>query len=348
MTGGTADTEDGFFIPDLCAPTAVFIAVLLAELVVFLHVLALGPIAAFDWTLFATGSLFVQWNTLLCLAVICALRRHLRPLRPALAATVCLSVVCALVTASTLLSQYLEPRLAVASLPDLVLRNALVALILAAIVLRYSYLHQRVALQQRSELQLRLDALRSRIRPHFLFNTLNSIASLITLRPERAEQAIEDVAELFRAALQDGAQTSDFGQERHLCELYLDLEMLRLGERLSVQWNVDEGIDGVMLPALLLQPLIENAVYHGIAPRPEGGEIRIRAREAARRLLISIENPLPREVSAGAGSGLHMALDNIRQRLEAEFGPAAQLSVVQGDDTFRAELRLPALRGDDA
>jgi sensor histidine kinase YesM len=139
-----------------------------------------------------------------------------------------------------------------AALGDWLLRNALLALILAAIVLRYSYLQQRVASQQRSELQLRLDALRSRIRPHFLFNTLNSIASLIAVQPERAEQAIEDVAELFRAALQSDDRDSSLGEECELCGLYLDIETLRLGDRLQVEWDVDDGLRSLYLPALAL------------------------------------------------------------------------------------------------
>ncbi|MEL7044182.1 MAG: histidine kinase [Pseudomonadota bacterium] len=342
--------EDGFFIPDLCAPTAVLLAVLLAELVVLLHVLALGSLASFDWRAFATASLFVQWNTLLCLALICALRDRLRSLKPALTAIACLFVVAAVVTVSSLMAQRLTPQPPGEGPPvlDMVLRNALIAVILAAIGLRYSYLQKRVAVQQRSELQLRLDALRSRIRPHFLFNTLNSIASLIAVRPERAEQAVEDVAELFRAALQDAGGDSSFAQERHLCSLYLDLETLRLGERLRVRWDVEEGVDALPLPALLLQPLVENAVYHGIAPRPEGGEICIRARREQGCLFASVENPLPSVPARGAGSGQHMALDNIRQRLDAQFGTEGRLFAEQRGDSYFAELRVPVREAEPA
>ena len=320
------EADEDFFIPDLCAPPAVLIAVLLAELVVLMHVLALGPLASFAWRTLATGSLFVQWNTLLCLALICALRARLRLLPPAAATLACLLLVVGVCVGSSLLAAFANPMPAPpGSILDGVLRNALLALLLAAIVLRYAYLQQRVARQRRSELQLRLDALRARIRPHFLFNTLNSIASLIAIQPERAERAVEDVAELLRAALQADDRDSTLGQERRLCELYLGIEQFRLGERLATSWDVDSALDSLTLPALLLQPLVENAVYHGVAQRAEGGLIRIAARVAEGKLSIVVESPLPARPASRAGSGQHMGLDNIRQRLSAQYGDEAGL-----------------------
>jgi two-component system sensor histidine kinase AlgZ len=335
--------DDDFFIPNLCAPQTVFLAVLLAELVVLLHVLALGPLVAFDWRALAIGSLFVQWNSLLCIALICALRRHLQSQSPLLATSVCLAIVVSITLFSTLVVYLVYPVLwpASGSLGDWLLRNALLALILAAIVLRYSYLQQRVASQQRSELQLRLDALRSRIRPHFLFNTLNSIASLIAIQPERAEQAIEDVAELFRAALQSDDRDTSLGEECDLCGLYLDIETLRLGDRLQVEWDVNDGLRSLYLPALLLQPLVENAVYHGIAQRPDGGTVAIRGWRDARSFSLEVSNPLPERTPVAAGSGQRMALDNIRQRLDAQYGAAAALTLENKDGVFRARITLP-------
>ena len=182
---------DGFFIPDLCAAPAVFFAVLLAELAVFLHVLALGPLRTFDWQTMAVGSLFVQWITLLCLALLCRLRVILTGFSPTLATLACLVLVAGVTIATSLVfSRFAPADLVDVATLDLTVRNTLLAIVIAAIVLRYAYLQQRVAQQQRSELQLRLDALQARIRPHFLFNTLNSIASLLTIPPDRAEAAI--------------------------------------------------------------------------------------------------------------------------------------------------------------
>jgi two-component system sensor histidine kinase AlgZ len=338
------DADDGFFIPDLCAPQAVFLAVLLAELMVLLHVLALGPIPAFDWQTFATGSLFVQWNTLLCIALICSLRARLRLLSLALAASLCLLVVGCVTVLSTVLAAQVYPVAPAdvgSGLGATLVRNAVLAVILAAIVLRYSYLQQRVAMQQRSELQLRLDALRARIRPHFLFNTLNSIASLITIQPERAERAIEDVSELFRAALRAEEHEGSLAEELHLCRLYLDLETLRLGERLTVTWDVEEGLDACPLPSLLLQPLVENAVYHGIAPRPEGGEVRVQARREGTMLVIEVLNPLPPGTARPHTGGQHMAQENVRQRIEALYPQRGSFQARPEGEHYRATLRMP-------
>lgn len=345
VTDSAAQHGDGFFIPDLCATPAVFLAVLLAELVVLLHVLALGPLADFDWRLLGTGSIFVQWNALLCIACICRLRRSLLQLGPAAATSVCLGVVLVVSTVSSALVFRFYPLLGpqTAGLTDWALRNALLAMILAAIVLRYAYLQQRVALQQRSELQLKLDALRARIRPHFLFNTLNSIASLIAVQPDRAEQAIEDVAELFRAALSGEGSDSNLGKECRLCELYLEIERLRLGDRLMVSWDVDPSLRDAVLPALLLQPLVENAVYHGVSQLPKGGTVEIRAWQEASQLCIEVQNPLPQGPGSRPG-GNRMALDNIRQRLDAQYGGAASLRLDLEEERYCACIRIPLER----
>lgn len=347
----SASGDDGFFIPDLCSAQAVLLSVLLAELIVLLHVLALGPLANFDWRALATGSVFVQWIALLCLALICRSRRSLQALTPGQATGVCLGLVLLVTAVASLLLYQLFPLLwpYAGSMWDGVIRNVILALILAAIVLRYSYLQQRVAAQQRSELQLRLDALRARIRPHFLFNTLNSIASLIAVQPERAEQAIEDVAELFRAALQRDSRNTTLGDEIHLCRLYLDIEQLRLGERLEVVWHTDQTLTAQAIPALLLQPLVENAVYHGIAQRPDGGRISVSISAESSTLVLEVENPLPDSALPEAPRGHRMALENIRQRLQAQYGGEASLEVGEipaaeaspGERSYRATIRLP-------
>ncbi|MEM6302672.1 MAG: sensor histidine kinase [Pseudomonadota bacterium] len=336
------DRGDAFFIPDLCAAPAVFFAVLLAELAVFLHVLALGPLAFFDWQAMAVGSLLVQWITLLCLALLCRLRLQLNRLTPFNATAACLCLVAGVTAATTLLLGNLAPTtLTAASLSDLSLRNTILAVVIAAVVLRYAYLQQRVALQQRSELQLRLDALQARIRPHFLFNTLNSIASLIAVQPERAEQAIEDVSELFRAALSGDRRESTLADELHLCELYLAIEALRLGERLTVSWAIDESLAKVRVPALLLQPLVENAIYHGIAQLPQGGTIELRTQEVDKRLQIEVENPVPRSPQTKSTQGHRIALENIRQRIEATFGDTGTFLVENRGTHFLVKLLIP-------
>jgi two-component system sensor histidine kinase AlgZ len=334
----------GLIVPNLCVPQAVFFAVLLAEVVVLLHVLALGPLAQFDWRTLATASLFVQWNTLLCVALLCWTRRPLQGLGPIPATLAALALV-ALVGIGSSLAVYVLGPLQYSREPGLLdwcLRNALLAVILAAVVLRYSYLQQRVAMQQRSELQLRLDALRSRIRPHFLFNTLNSIASLISVQPARAERAIEDIAELFRAALAE-RESSSLGDELHLCELYLDIEKLRLGERLRVAWSVDDTLRSRPIPPLLVQPLVENAIYHGVSQLPAGGVVSIACQCRDGFLVVEVRNPLPPDSADAPAAGHRMALDNIRQRLDALYTGRAFMKAGAEDGQYVARLELPEM-----
>jgi two-component system sensor histidine kinase AlgZ len=215
----------------------------------------------------------------------------------------------------------------------------MVALVLTGILLRYFYLQQQLRLQEKLELLARLESLRARIRPHFLFNTLNSIASLIMSRPDAAEQAVEDLSELFRASLKEGQFPTTVADELRLCELYLGIEQLRLGERLKIDWQVDNGVRGESMPSVLLQPLVENAVYHGIARIPEGGTISVVVRREGEQLRISVENPLPE--SAETVEGNHMALANVGQRLQALYGSGASLVTTPGNGQFRVELSYP-------
>ena len=216
------------------------------------------------------------------------------------------------------------------------LRNLLVATVLAGIVLRYFYLQQQLRLQEKLELQARLDSLRARIRPHFLFNTMNSIASLIMSRPEAAEQAVEDLSELFRVSLQEGQRPTTVADELRLCELYLGIEKLRLGAKLQVQWQVETAVRDQPMPSLVLQPLVENAVYHGISQLPEGGTISIAVHLSAGVVRVSVDNPMPGQ--SAHTEGHHMALANIEQRLLVLYGAGARLEAVPQGNAYRINL----------
>lgn len=332
-----ADRSAAFFIPDLCAARSVFVAVMLSELLVVIHVLARGSLATFDWDLLALGSLIVQWVVLLSVALLCGLRAPLNRLSLPLAALGSLAVVAVVTVASSYLGHRLFPL--IAADPWTLLRNALIATALAGIVLRYFYLQQRLLRQEQLELQARLDSLRDRMRPHFLFNTLNGIASLIASSPETAERAIEDLSELLRVSLQEASHNSSVENELRLCELYLGIEKLRLGERLRTEVDVQEDCRDKPMPALVLQPLVENAVYHGISRLAAGGTVRITVRCRDGCVYASVENPLP---SGGSRSGGHrLALVNIRQRLDALFGSAGRLDVTPGEQHFRVCLSYP-------
>ena len=265
-----------FFIPDLCTPRSVFFLVLLSELFVLIYTLAASGLPAFNWNMLATASLFVQWLVLSSAALLCSARAYFANRSLVLAAGGSIALVLLVTAVSSQLLLWFYPQLmAPGGGYWWLLRNLIMAALVAGIALRYFYLQQQLTLREHSELQARLDALRARIRPHFLFNTLNSIASLIASHPERAEEAVEDLAELFRASLRESEGETTVADELRLCELYLGIEQLRLDGRLQLEWQVEEGIGSLPMPSLVLQPLVENAVYHGISRLQEGGTICI-------------------------------------------------------------------------
>ena len=329
-----------FFLPDLCSTGPVVIMVILAELLVVVYALGDSSLPAFDWGEFALASLFVQWVVLLSAALLCTIRRLLAGLSLLLAVVGSLAIILSVTLASSLVAIYLLG----AGNADLdgwwLVRNLLVTTVISGILLRYFYLQQQLRLRERAELNARIESLRSRIRPHFLFNTMNSIASLIGSRPEEAEQVVEDLSELFRASLVEGNDRATLADELHLCELYLRIEQLRLGERMRLRWELDDQAMRCPLPALLLQPLVENAVYHGVARLPDGGEILIRTEASEEAVSILVRNPTPVDNDHDS-SGHRMALDNIRQRLDAHYQDQALLELVRDDGAFEVRLRIP-------
>jgi len=336
-TAGQDRVAGEFFIPDLCAPRPVFVMVLLAELLVIVYTLASSILPRFNWDLLATCSLFTQWVVLLSAALMCQLRGPFSRLSLPLAAGASLALVASVTALSSYVALQIYPQLTRGG--DgywWLLRNLLVAVVLSGITLRYFYLQRQLRLQEKLELQTRLDGLRSRIRPHFLFNTLNSIASLIMSRPEAAEQAVEDLAELFRASLQESRRPTTVADELRLCELYLGIEQLRLGDRLEVEWQVDPAVRNEPMPSLILQPLVENAVYHGIARLPRGGTIRVVVGQEGGEVRVTVENPVPPQGRQSEGN--RMALSNIGQRLQATYGTHARLEVTPGSGHYRVEM----------
>src|SRR5690606_2309540 len=193
--------------------------------------------------------------------------------------------------------------------------HLLLAAIFGGIVLRYFYIQQQLLTQEEAELTARIQALQSRIRPHFLFNSMNSIVSLIGSDPDRAERVVMDLSDLFRASLAAPGQVP-LSQELNLCRQYIHIEQLRLGDRLNLQWQVGEFPEDCSIPSLLLQPVIENAIYHGIQPRSEGGTVEISVNARHNRMHITVRNPLPRPADV-AKPGDRIALANTRRRLQA-------------------------------
>lgn len=200
------------------------------------------------------------------------------------------------------------------------------------------WLRLRAQLNQPADATARLVELQSRIRPHFLFNTLNTAMALVRVDPARAEDVLADLSELFRVALMPGGESVSLDEEIELAKRYLEIEQVRFGSRLAVQWEIDPQAGRARMPPLLLQPLVENAVRHGIEPSPKGGTIRVRTRNRRGHAVIVIDNT----VSAGPSRPGHgLALRNVRERLALMHDVAAQFDARRDHERFRVQIVIP-------
>jgi two-component system sensor histidine kinase AlgZ len=189
--------------------------------------------------------------------------------------------------------------------------------------------------------EARIQALQARIRPHFLYNSINAVLSLIRSEPRRAERALEDLADLFRVLMADNRTLAPIEKEVELARQYLALESLRLGDRLKITWHTETMPGDALVPPLILQPLVENAVYHGIEPSEAGGEIEITVALASNRVLMELTNPFPNATKRTAGN--RMAIDNIRERLQLHYDAEASMSSEVRDGRYRVAIRVPYL-----
>jgi two-component system, LytTR family, sensor histidine kinase AlgZ len=219
-------------------------------------------------------------------------------------------------------------------------RYWLLTLIVTLVLLFYFDLRGRALSPALSE--ARLQALQARIRPHFLFNSINAVLSLIREDPKRAEGALEDMADLFRVVMADNRELTPLLREVELCREYLGLEQLRLGDRLKVEWHVDKMPGDARIPPLLLQPLLENAVYHGIEPRTAPGVISINIYLARQQVHAVLRNPYEHEGSHHAGN--KMALANIRERLQLHFDAEASLTTKVSDEAYQVHITIPYVK----
>jgi two-component system sensor histidine kinase AlgZ len=218
--------------------------------------------------------------------------------------------------------------------------GGVLAVALAAVLLEYFRVRRRAFSPALAE--ARLQALQARIRPHFLFNSLNAVLAIIRGDPKRAECALEDLADLFRSLLADNRQLIAMREEISLCRQYLNLEHLRLGERLQVQWTIDPGAEDALVPPMLLQPLVENAVYHGIEPGLAAGTIEIRIGRQGDRVVVGLSNPYHAEHQHRQGN--RMALANIRERLQLHFDVEANLDAGVDGERYRIGMVMPYRR----
>lgn len=336
------------YLPDFCSAETIFRLVLVLELVAI--VLTFASLSSLQrlFIELAQVSVFVQWTGLLYAATICPLRKLGWMSSTWLVTILSFAIVFTLIGILSVAVFYFAARLGFelfdsSSAGELLLRHEIIGLVLVGLALRYFYVQHHALKMVRAESGSRLQALQARIRPHFLFNSLNTIASLTYDQPEKAESAIEGLADLFRASLQADARIS-LQQEIEFTREYIALEKLRLGDRLQVEWKIDAPTDTCTLPALTMQPLVENAIYHGIEPLTGGGCVVISIRQRS-QLEIMISNPVSIQKKHMHRKGNRMAVDNIRQRLQLAFDGRAKIEHLVENDLYKTVICIPVLTG---
>ncbi|HZF25408.1 MAG TPA: sensor histidine kinase [Steroidobacteraceae bacterium] len=344
-----------FYLPDFCATPTVLAVVLISELVAIVLTLAREELHHGFWIDLARTSLFLLWIGLSSAAALCYSRPALARMSVQRASAVSLGLLIAVTLVISEVTFWLgqfwfgDLQSLVGSLfptghVNFLLRNLCISFIVSALALRYFYIAHEWRHTVESRARLRIDALQARIRPHFLFNSMNTIASLTRSNPARAEEAVEDLADLFRANLRETRTQIPLKEELEVARLYQRIEELRLGPRLKVKWNVQELPMDTLVPSLLVQPLLENAIYHGIEPLPDGGTVIISGARNGDSLELSISNPVHDAPGASPRSGNRIALDNVRERLELAYPGRARLDVENRGAEFVVKLTFPLVK----
>lgn len=334
----TEPHSQGLLLPDLCEYQSLLILLIAAQLLVLAFVVFQYGFT-FDWTYFGQVTLYVQWQAMLSAVLLCRMRPLLQDMSKYRAVSIAYAALLLVALLLGVLVEWQYARLYDRFSWPFVLRNVLLSAIIIGIALRYLYVQQQSLEREKAVFRSSLAALQARIKPHFLFNTMNSIASLISVAPDKAETMVEDLAELLRASLRGDELETTLEREWHLCECYLEIEQQRLGDRL--RWACDfSGLDQRLpVPSLSLQPLVENAIYHGIQPRSEAGDIAVRGWMEGDTVHIEVSNSKAGEASAGSHRGNRMAINNIRLRLERLYGDSARLQLTDQGERFVVHLQ---------
>ncbi|AXI83417.1 sensor histidine kinase [Xylella taiwanensis] len=318
----------------------------LAELVVVVAMLVPDQRSVWSVSRFLSASGMAMWLALAIGVLLCVLRPFLLRLPPMLGKVAVLMVASTVAMLGTGVVHVLyvslgQPPIA----PEIgfwryTLGCSAITVLITGLALHYFYVSDRWVAQLQAQARAQVDALQARIRPHFLFNSMNLIASLLRRDPEIAEQAVLDLSDLFRAALEAGGDESNLREECELAERYLAIESLRLGDRLQVRWKRVEPLPWQLpLPRLVLQPLLENAILHGISQLPAGGCVEVSLCCEVQRLYIRIVNPAPSPQKLAAGAGHAQA--SIAHRLGYRFGPAARMTAVWSGGYYACDIVLP-------
>ena len=350
---GKNPTQIGdYFIPDLCRGQGLLglsaIAALSAVLIALLH----SGIGDFDFLWLGKIGLFVCWIALISALFLCRARPYLTNLSPPQVALINYLLVLLAAALCAVAAEYWNSYSASGiwqADPISILNTVLITAIPAGVILRLCYLQQRLYQQQSASLEARLAALQATIRPHFLFNSMNSLATLIRIDADKAERIVENLCDLFRYALKDSKSVT-LKEEVDACERYLEIEKMRLDERLEYSWDIKTALSDIRVPPLILQSLIENAVFHGVQPAIQGGSIYIVIYRCGDWLTIDLVNSLPEPTNNHAAlseitSGHQLALDNLRCRLDAFFSGGAELQETVFKNHYHTRILLKPLEG---
>ena len=337
------------FIPNFCDVGAVFMLLLMVELLSVLLALAPSEEAGF-WSRLALISFFAQWLGLVNASILCVLKNWLNQLTVKICTAVSLVIMLLITFGFSLavvyfgdligLVNYLEP----SQVTYFILRNLMISAIIYGILLRYFYVQYQWRSNLQAQSHAQIQALKARIRPHFLFNSMNTIASLVHIDASKAEKAVEDLAALFRSSLKEDTSHT-LQDELDLVQSYVDIEHLRLDTRLHVDWLIDERATElageIEVPALCLQPLVENAIYYGIEPAADGGNIKISAQLENNRLCLSVCNPIGEQNIMSRHEGNHMAQANIKTRLSLMYGKDAEFLINTAPNLYTVSIGIP-------
>lgn len=335
---------DDFWLPDFCsgggARRLASLAILIALILLVAQAPTLWPIPFWDFFLLAvlSGAVIAISFSLICRwRAAMASWSHLM-IGVASVALIMFNLVWLSVLGIFLLDWLQLPMMSfVSNEYSTLARHLIIVALFASLFLRYLALQAKLRLREKAALQARLEALQARIQPHFLFNSMNIIASLIAVDPDKAEQAVEDLATLFRASLRDTVDVS-LAEEIALCRRYANIEQLRLGDRLAIDWQISAGVDALRIPHLTLQPLLENAIRHGVELSAVRCDITLQVVCDSEWVEIKLTNQIAQGESR---SGNQMSLRNVTERLKARFGKQASLLASASNGVFTTLLRYP-------
>ncbi len=353
---GEAEAGERTFLPDFCNARIIFLAILIAQLLSLILTLAGGISRPDFWVYLSLVSLFVTFIAIGNILVLCVSRRFLQNLHPAVAAisyyvlslsiTLVVSIVGIIVTPSEALWAASPENVQSIGLlhiltSDILIRNMAISAIVSAVALRYFYVQHQWKANIQVEARSRIQALQARIRPHFLFNSMNTIASLTHTRPDLAEKAVEDLADLFRASLGHQDKVT-LQEELNFTRRYINMEKLRLGDRLTIELKIQQGISlNTKVPALILQPIVENAIYHGVEPLTKGGTVNIDITSTQHDLHFTISNPVGDINIDQKRPGNKMAQENIRQRLQLAYGDFSRMDIRHEQGFYKVSFNIP-------